>query len=64
VIRRLRADERTAHIPVVVISADATTSSSERLMARGAAAFLTKPLDIDEFVLTLERLLPDSAVGR
>jgi PAS domain S-box-containing protein len=64
VLRRLRADERTAHIPVVVISADAMSSSSERMIARGAAAFLTKPLDIHEFVVTLERLLPDAAAGR
>jgi signal transduction histidine kinase/ActR/RegA family two-component response regulator len=64
VLRRLQADERTANIPVVVISADATTSSTERMLARGAAAFLTKPLDIAQFVGTLERLLPASAAGR
>jgi CheY-like chemotaxis protein len=61
VLRRLRADERTAHIPVVVISADATAASSERMISKGVSAFLTKPLDIQEFVGTLERLLPQAS---
>jgi PAS domain S-box-containing protein len=64
VLRRLRADARTSHIPVVVISADATPSTIERLLTVGAAAFLTKPIDIDEFMTAVETLLPESATGR
>jgi CheY-like chemotaxis protein len=62
VLRQLRLDERTAHIPVVVISADATRSAVERLHAAGAEAYLTKPLDMDEFLATVGRYLP--ATGR
>jgi PAS domain S-box-containing protein len=58
VLRRLRADVRTAHIPVVMISADATPRTIERLRAQGADAYLTKPLDVDEFLSTIDRLLP------
>ncbi len=58
VLRRIRADERTAAIPVVVISADATRDSLEKLRAAGADAYLTKPLDIDEFMETVQRYLP------
>jgi CheY-like chemotaxis protein len=58
VLRRLRADERTAHIPVVVISADATRDALERLRTAGSDAYLTKPLDIDEFMETIQRFLP------
>jgi PAS domain S-box-containing protein len=54
VLRRLRADPRTAAIPVVVITADATRSTVERLRNAGADAYLTKPLDIDEFLETVE----------
>jgi PAS domain S-box-containing protein len=57
VLRRLREDDRTARIPVVVISADATPDTAERLLAAGAVAFMTKPLDVAEFLATLERLL-------
>ncbi len=58
VLRRLRADPRTAGIPVVVISADATRDSLDRLRLAGADAYLTKPLDLDDFLATLELHLP------
>jgi PAS domain S-box-containing protein len=58
VLRRLRADPRTAGIPVIIISADATRDSLERLRALGADAYLTKPLDLDDFLSTLETHLP------
>jgi PAS domain S-box-containing protein len=48
VLERLRQDEITRDIPVVVISADATTRQIQRLMAAGARSYLTKPLDIGE----------------
>jgi PAS domain S-box-containing protein len=63
VLRRLREDERTARIPVLVISADATRAAIQRLMEAGAAAFLTKPLEVGEFLETLERLLPGHRGG-
>jgi PAS domain S-box-containing protein len=63
VLSRLRSDPRTARIPVVVISADATPRMVEALTAAGADAFLTKPLDVKEFVETVERLLA-GPVGR
>jgi len=60
VLRRLRADPRTADIPVVVVSADATAGSVERLRQAGADAYLTKPLDVDEFLAVVERFLAGS----
>jgi CheY-like chemotaxis protein len=59
VLRRLRADPRTAAIPVIVVSADATQASLERLRASGADAYLTKPLDVDEFLRVVGRFLPE-----
>ncbi|CAA9312652.1 MAG: diguanylate cyclase/phosphodiesterase (GGDEF & EAL domains) with PAS/PAC sensor(s) [uncultured Gemmatimonadetes bacterium] len=61
VLRRLRADARTSRIPVVVISADATHTAVQELMSAGADAYLTKPLDLDEFLRTLEQFLPEAA---
>ena len=61
VLRRLRADPRTAGIPVVVVSADATAASLERLRVAGADAYLTKPLDIEEFLTVVDRILPGVA---
>ncbi len=45
VLTMLRANATTANIPVVVVSADATDSQVRRLLAAGATAYLTKPLD-------------------
>jgi CheY-like chemotaxis protein len=65
VLRRLRADARTATIPVIVVSADATPASLQRLLLGGANAYLTKPLDVDDFLREVERFLPEQrAAGR
>jgi PAS domain S-box-containing protein len=58
VLRRLRSEPRTSGIPIIVITADATHSTVDRLQAAGADAYLTKPLDIDDFLETLDRFLP------
>jgi PAS domain S-box-containing protein len=57
VLRRLRSDPRTRDVPVVIISADATPRRSEGLLRAGASAYLTKPLNVDEFLGTIDRLL-------
>jgi signal transduction histidine kinase/ActR/RegA family two-component response regulator len=61
VLRELRADPLTAATPVVVVSADATVGQVDRLLAQGANAYLTKPLDVQEFLSVLERVLPVEA---
>ena len=48
VLKELRAEPVTAAIPVVVLSADATPGVIRRLLASGAIAYLTKPLDLAE----------------
>jgi CheY-like chemotaxis protein len=48
VLKELKAEPITAAIPVVVLSADATPGVIRRLLADGALAYLTKPLDLAE----------------
>jgi CheY-like chemotaxis protein len=55
VLRRLWADPHTRHIPVTVLSADATSSQSRRLMAAGATAYLTKPIDVAQLLALLDQ---------
>ncbi|MDQ6939976.1 MAG: response regulator [Verrucomicrobiota bacterium] len=50
VLARLQNDKVTAGIPVVVISADATARQIERLLTAGARSYLTKPIDMGEFL--------------
>ena len=68
VLSRLQRDDATREIPVVVISADATSRQIERLMAAGARAYLTKPLDMMEFFRVIDettapRLTEDSVAA-
>jgi CheY-like chemotaxis protein len=57
VLARLRDDEDTRHIPVVVISADATPGQAQRLLAAGARDYLTKPLNVQRLLRVLDDLL-------
>ena len=59
VLRQIRADDLTSTIPVLILSADATAGQVERLMAEGADAYLTKPLDVRE----LNQVLTDKLDG-
>jgi signal transduction histidine kinase/ActR/RegA family two-component response regulator len=61
VLQRLRADARTANIPVMVISADATPDHSMRSMK--PAAFLTKPLDVAEFLEAFDGVMASRVVA-
>lgn len=54
VLRRLQQQPETSEIPVVVLSADATPSQIERLLAAGARNYLTKPFDIDPFLALVD----------
>ena len=47
--RSLRADPRTARIPVVAMSALPLDARDDWLLDAGFAGFIVKPIDIDEF---------------
>jgi len=48
VLNELKADPATAGIPVIVLSADASRGVIHRLLAGGAFAYLTKPIELAE----------------
>ncbi len=49
-LRRLRADERTAAIPVLAVTAQAMRGDRERFLAAGFAGYLSKPVNIRELI--------------
>jgi CheY-like chemotaxis protein len=57
VLRRLQGDPLTQKIPVIMISADATPRQMERILGAGAAAYLTKPLQVGQFLKLLDETL-------
>lgn len=54
-LRRLQVDERTASIPVLAITAQAMEGDRDRFVAAGFAGYLSKPLEIDELLASVER---------
>ena len=54
VLNELKADPVTAVIPVIVLSADASRGVIHRLLARGAFAYLTKPIELAELAELLD----------
>jgi signal transduction histidine kinase/ActR/RegA family two-component response regulator/CHASE3 domain sensor protein len=61
VLRRLRANPKMAHIPITILSADATAGQINRLMEAGANDYLTKPLDVRKFINLLDKAISGSA---
>ena len=58
VLGELRADPALSHTPVLLLSADATAHSRERLLALGANDYLSKPFSVAELLDRLDAALP------
>jgi CheY-like chemotaxis protein len=54
-LRILKQNPATRHIPVVMLTADATPGRAKRLKEQGAADYLTKPLDLAMFNQVIDR---------
>ena len=54
ILSELRAEVLTRDTPVIVLSADATPQQIKRLLEMGVKNYLTKPLNIAEFLRVLE----------
>jgi two-component system cell cycle response regulator DivK len=54
-LARLRADERTASVPVLALTAQAMEGDRERFLAAGFDGYLSKPVDIAALVATVKR---------
>jgi CheY-like chemotaxis protein len=57
VLARLRADERTSEVQVLVLTAHAQPEMADRAAADGADAFMTKPFRPDDLRETIESLI-------
>ena len=55
--KRLKADTRTAKIPVIALTAHAMAGDRERAMAAGCDDFDTKPIDFDRLLAKMRTLL-------
>ena len=56
-IRKLKADPKTAHIPVIALTAHALKGDKERAWQAGCDGSITKPIDNELLEHTIEQLL-------
>ncbi len=52
-LRRLREDERTAAIPVIALTAQAMAGDHERFLQAGFDGYVSKPVNVVEFIGTV-----------
>jgi two-component system cell cycle response regulator len=55
--RRLKADERLKHVPVVALTAFALQGDEERAAAAGCRGYIVKPIDIHRFAGQISGML-------
>jgi len=58
--RILKADPRTAHIPIIVITSFALSGDREKAAAAGATSYLAKPYSPRELLTLVREILPES----
>lgn len=57
--RRLKLDERTRHVPVLLVTGHALDEDRQRARDLGCAGYLVKPVPPSRFVEELERLMAE-----
>lgn len=50
----LQSYEDTKNIPVIAVTSYAMKGDRERLLEKGFAAYVSKPIDVDDFIRTLD----------
>jgi chemosensory pili system protein ChpA (sensor histidine kinase/response regulator) len=60
-LSHLRQDPQTRNIPVMVVTSRAGAKHRDRAMKEGAAAFLTKPVQEDQFIAAVGKLIGSPA---
>jgi AraC-like DNA-binding protein len=56
-LKRIKSDEYTSHIPIIMLTAKADGESKMEGISKGADAYLEKPFNIDELQVRIKTLL-------
>jgi two-component system cell cycle response regulator DivK len=52
--RLIKKSEQTSHIPLIVLTANVLMNDRQRALDAGCDEFITKPIDLDELVETIQ----------
>lgn len=55
--RKLKSNEATCRIPIIILTASAMKGDDERALASGADGYITKPIDTRTFPKEVQKLL-------
>ena len=61
VTRLLKQDDQTKAIPIIAVTAFAAAGDEIKALESGCAAYMTKPVNVDELLRTVESFLPSSS---
>jgi two-component system cell cycle response regulator DivK len=63
VTKRIKADETIAHIPIIAVTAFAMKDDEEKILRAGCQAYISKPISIGDFLVSVRKFLNESPVG-
>ena len=57
VVRFMKANERTARVPILALTAHAMRGDKDRFLEAGCDGYISKPIDVKTFIASIERYL-------
>lgn len=57
--RRIKADDRFKHIPLVAVTAHSMRGDRDKAIAAGCDMYVTKPINGEELIELVQKLLPE-----
>ncbi len=57
VVRAMKADERTARVPILALTAHAMRGDKDRFLEAGCDGYISKPIDVKTFIQSIEKYL-------
>jgi len=58
VVRELKSDARTRHIPILALTAHAMRGDKDRFLQAGCDGYISKPIDVKNFLAAISSFIP------